>query len=153
MRRLDLILRVRSITRDFSNSIFRESDIIAFLNEGIDRITQVIPEMTELVYLDFNSDEPKMLPKSYHNLLALYASSRCFSQDERHYQGTNLMNEFESKLDDLKNDVEIGRVKIALSDGTTITTGNPNDFVVDDYYDASGDEYDDDVDTGVDGVE
>ena len=35
MNRLDLIRRVRSLTRDFSNAIFRESDIVDYINEGI----------------------------------------------------------------------------------------------------------------------
>ena len=35
MNRLQIIQRVRAITRDFTNSIFREQDIIDFINEEL----------------------------------------------------------------------------------------------------------------------
>ena len=112
MTRLELILRVRAVTRDLSNSIFREQDITAFINEGIDRFVQVIPELANMEYLYSNTDIPKFLPKEYHHLLAVYCASRCFEQDERHYQATTKMNEFEAKLDELKSKIEGGDIKI-----------------------------------------
>jgi hypothetical protein len=86
MNRLQLIQRVRSLTRDFSNSIFRETDIVDYINEGIERITQYIPECRDMNTLDLNTDEVQYLPKSYHSILALYSASRCFFQDERFFQ-------------------------------------------------------------------
>lgn len=111
--RLELLIRrVRSITRDFSNSIFREQDIIDFINEGIDRFKQLIPELESLEYLVAKNETPSLIPSQYISLLAIYSSSRCFTQDERHYQASTLMNEFEIKLEDLRNKIENGEITI-----------------------------------------
>ena len=112
MKRVQLINRVRSLTRDFSNSIFREQDIIDFINEGINRFKQVIPEFSSMDRLLVQDQEPTLIPESYQHLLAVYATSRCFGQDERHYQATTLMNEFETKLDELKQAIENGDITI-----------------------------------------
>lgn len=110
MKRLELIQRVRALTRDFSSSIFREQDIIDFINEGINRFKQVIPELKSIPKLLQKDQEPFPIPEHYHHLLAVYSASRCFGQDERHYQATTLMNEFEVKLDELKQAIENGDV-------------------------------------------
>lgn len=130
MRRLEIIQRVRALTRDFSNSIFREQDIIDFINEGINRFKQVIPELNGLERLLAQQQEPTLIPDQYHHLLAVYSASRCFGQDERHYQATTLMNEFEAKLDELKQAIENGDIQIIDPDtGESIVTENENDYV------------------------
>lgn len=135
MRRIDLTKRVRSFTRDFSNSIFREEDIIDFLNEGIERFQQVIPQLEGLQYLDSNDSVPTMIPPRYQHLLAVYATSRCFNQDERHYQASTYMNEFETKLDELKGKVESGEVEIIDPDtGEPVVVDIPPDYVNDTYF-------------------
>lgn len=127
MRLLELIRRVRTLTRDFTNSIFREQDILDFINEGIYRVKQIIPELEKLERLVEKEEEPKMLPKEYHHLLAVYSASRCFGQDERHYQATTLMNEFEIKMDKLKEDIENGIIKIIDPDTGEEIVSNAND--------------------------
>ena len=112
MQRLELIRRVRSLTRDFSNSIFREQDIIDFINEGINRFKQMVPEFKGLERLLVQNAEPKLIPEQYQHLLSIYTAARCFSQDERHYQSTTLMNEFEVKLDELKQSIDNGKIVI-----------------------------------------
>lgn len=150
MDRLKLEQRVRGLTRDFTNSIFRQSDIIDFINEGIDRFKQVIPEFGGLEYLMTNSAEPTLIPSQYHALLASYSTSRCFGQDERHYQATTFMNEFEQKLDELKSKIESGEIVIKDSDGNAIIVDNDTDYVdLSAYYTS----YNTDVDLGVEGVE
>ena len=134
MNRLELIKRVRNLTRDLSNSIFRENDIIEFLNEGVDRVRQIVPELSSMPHLELHEDVPKYLPESHHSLIALYATSRCFTQDERHYQATNFMNEFEIKMEEFTQNVESGRIKINV-DGVDISAGNANDYVVNNYFD------------------
>lgn len=132
MRLLELIRRVRTITRDFTNSIFREQDIIDFINEGINRVKQIIPEMNKLERLISKDETPKMLPEEYHHLLAVYAASRCFGQDERHYQSTSLMNEFEIKLDKLKENIDNGVIIITDPDtGEDIKSGSNSSEYVD----------------------
>ena len=129
MQRVQIIQRVRALTRDFSNSIFREQDIIDFINEGVDRMKQVIPELKSMEHLLAQQQEPTPLPPRYHHLLAVYSTARCFGQDERHYQSTTHMNEFEVKLDELKSAIENGEVIITDEDGNAITVESPIDYV------------------------
>lgn len=112
MQRLKIVARVRSLTRDFTNSIFRENDIVDFINEAIDRFRQAIPQLKNMKHLLTPTSEPSMLPEQYQHLLAVYAAARCFSQDERHYQATTLMNEFEVKLEEMRSLVESGQIVI-----------------------------------------
>lgn len=135
MKRLDLVRRVRALTRDFSNSIFREEDVIDFINEGIERFQQVIPQLENLPYLLSNDSEPEMIPARYQHLLAVYATSRCFNQDERHYQASTYMNEFETKLDDMKSKIEAGEVNILDPEtGEPILAEHAPDYVTDTYF-------------------
>lgn len=129
MQRSQIVQRVRALTRDFSNSIFREQDIIDFINEGIDRMRQVIPELKNLTYLLTSQQEPTLLPSRYHHLLAVYSTARCFGQDERHYQATTHMNEFEVKLDELKTAIMNGEIVITDPDGNVVIVDLPIDYV------------------------
>ncbi len=129
MQRSHIVARVRSLTRDFSNSIFRETDIIDFINEAIDRIRQAIPELKGMIYLSTNLIEPNLLPEQYHHLLAIYASARCFGQDERHYQASTNMNEFEVKLEELRTAIENGQIIIVDENGEEINSDLPIDYV------------------------
>lgn len=129
MNRLQITQRVRTLTRDLTNSIFREQDIIDFINEGIARFIQVIPELKGMSMLYTHTAEPTLLPLEYRHLLALYSSSRCFSQDERHYQATTLMNEFEVKLEELRTNIENGIVVILDANGKAIISDAPVEYV------------------------
>ena len=124
MKLLELIRRVRTNTRDLTNSIFREQDIIDFINEGIERFQQIIPEFKGMTKLIDKNETVKLIPEEYHHLLAVYSTSRCFAQDERHYQATTLMNEFEIKLDKLKEDIDNGIIEIVDEDGNPIESKN-----------------------------
>jgi len=150
MTRLELVLRVRSITRDFSNSIFREQDIVDFINEGINRFKQRIPELNGMLKLISPAQSVNLLPDEYQELLAIFASSRCYFQDERSYQATTLMNEFEVKLEEFQNDVEAGTI-IIVDPGTDLPVEVTNNI---DYVDNEpywGVSYD--LDDGVEGIE
>lgn len=153
MNRLQLVQRVRTLTRDFSNSIFRESDIIDFINEGIERFKQVIVELESMPTLLTNNNIPILIPKQYRHLLAVYSASRCFSQDERHYQATTLMNEFETKLEEMRIKIDGGELEITDENGDVVlgnSGSNDTDYVdTTAYY---GKRYSN-VDYGVEGVE
>jgi hypothetical protein len=144
MNRAQMVTRVRNLTRDLTNTIFRQEDILEFINEAIDRCGQIIPQLSDMVYLESDSDVPTHLPRAYHSLISIYATGRCFGQDERHYQATTFMNEFEQKMDELKVNVENGRVLIKDVNGNVVDSMLENDFVVDDYYtkDSSYDPFD-----------
>lgn len=156
MDRTKLVSRVRTLTRDFANSVFREADIVDFIDEGIDRVAQVIPELVGLIHLPLATSVPTLIPERFQHLLSIYASSRCFYQDERHYQATNLMNEFEVKLDEFKGLVQSGDVVIVDGTGAAVEVTIPVDYVETKSY--WGDNHtvsftDDDLDLGVEGVD
>ena len=124
-----LTAKVRSLTRDFTNSIFRENDIQDFINESIMRIKQVVPELRSMERLIAPDQKPSLLPEQYHHLLSIYAISRCFAQDERHYQATTYMNEFEVKLEEMKSLIEAGDLIIVDEDGKELVSDNFIDYV------------------------
>lgn len=129
MRRLDITQTVRNNTRDLTNSVFRLTDIVMFINEGVDRMKQIIPQLDGMLSLDVPEQVPNILPSKYHHLLALYATSRCFGQDERHYQATNFMNEFEVKVDEFRSKVENGEIILLDGTGFPITDAYTEDYV------------------------
>lgn len=134
MNRLEMIQRVRSHTRDLTNSVFREVDIVAFLNEGIDRIIQVIPEFADMLPLMANDEVPIILPKQYHHLIPVYSTARCFGQDDRPYQSGTLMNEFETKLAKLEADLRSGELVVLDPEtGLNIIAGNA-EYILNTYY-------------------
>lgn len=131
----ELHSKVRSHGRDFNKTIFRAEDITMFLNEGIDRFAQVMPMLTNVPYLYADDDEVEMIPKEYVHLLANYAIARLMMQDERHYEATTFMNEFELKLGEFKEKVENGEAKlIDPITGEQLDTSLDVDYVTNQYY-------------------
>lgn len=133
MDREELVLRVRKYVRDTTASIFNKVDIEDYINEAIDRVKN-ISALKGMKHLANRDDVPNLLPEEYHYLLSVYSASRCFSQDERHYQSTVFMNEFENKLEDLKNKIENGEVTITDENGNVIKSDNTIDNVKDVYF-------------------
>lgn len=153
MNRLELMGRVRSLTRDLSNAIFREIDVVDYINEGIDRLKQLIPEFTAMDKLSSNTSEPTMLPTQYHHVLALYSASRCFAQDERAYQASTLMNEFELKIEEMRHSIEDGRIKLVHPiTGLPVPTVYEAGYMTENYFEVrSNSSFD--LDEGIEGVE
>lgn len=120
MRRIDIITEVRVMTRDLTNSVFRESDIVIFVNQAIDRMKQLIPQLDAMVSLTAPNQEPIILPSKYHSLISVFATARCFGQDERHYQATTFMNEFEQKMDEFKTAIENGEIVLTDAENNPI---------------------------------
>lgn len=123
MNKTDLTNRVLTLARDFSGALFREADIHFFLNEGIDRVSQVINQLEGMTHLVLGEDNPILMPSKWHHLLAIYATARCFAQDDRHFQSGNYMNEFEMKLQELDAKIQSGEIVIADP-----VTGEPIEF-------------------------
>lgn len=134
MKRSQLVTRVRSLTRDFSGNTFREEDVKEYINEGIDRLMQLFPSFESMTYLETDEDEPILLPKAFHSLLAVFASARLYSQDERAYQSTTLMNEFETKVEELRTRIEDGTIIIKDPDGNVVDVGTDSFYVEDNYF-------------------
>lgn len=148
MNRTQLIRRVRNTTRDLLGTTFREMDIVDFLDEAVDRVRQVIPEF-RMSYLTSNDMSPTHLPESYHSLLATYASASLYFQDDRHHQATVKMNEFETKLAELKASFYAGDVEIVDGAGAPVYADSHAEYVKNAYFEVRGRN----VDTGVEGVD
>lgn len=103
------------------------------INEAIDRVT-IIPQFADMIYLNADADIPIRLPSNFHYLLAIYACARAFDMDERFYEGTQKMNEFETKLDELQRLIEEGKVVIKDGDGEAITDTSAIDYIKDVYF-------------------
>lgn len=135
MNLIELMNKVRRYTRDTTGSLFASEDIQDFLNEGIDRI-RAIPELRNMVKLQTNTDEVNLLPDEYQYFIALYGASRCFTQDEQHYQAEQFMSEFESKLYNLEKDIGSGKIEIKDPNGNTIVDTSRFDAVENVYFDS-----------------
>lgn len=129
----ELINRVRIYTRDFTGSIYRETDIDIFLKESFDRFS-IIPEFSSLSYPLTKTSSITLIPEHYQYLLPIYASSRCLFQDEQDYRAGTLMNEFETKLEELKSLIEGGNIVIKDANGNAIIPVLYEDSVVDVYF-------------------
>lgn len=135
MNHINLIRKVRAHARDFNDTIFRKEDITMFLNEAIDRIIQVLPALNNMPYLVSENDIVEYIPREYVHLLANYSVARLYSQDERHYEATTFMNEFELKLAELKEKIENGEVEIIdPHTGDVLDTSIAIDYVTDNYF-------------------
>lgn len=127
-------LRIQSYTRDFFGTVFREIDFENYINEGIDRMKIDIVELDTMPYLNDDADVPTMLPQSYHYMLALYASSRCYAQDEQHFPAGNYRNEFEDLLRELQAKIANGDIVIKNADGDVIVADTNVEYVTDIYF-------------------
>lgn len=125
----DLRDRVRAMTRDQTNRVFTELDFRMYFDEAIDRLGEVMPEFEGIKYLRGGENEPELLPRQYHYLLANYCASRCFAQDERFFQSAELMNEFEMKLDALNHKVISNEVQIKDKDGNIVIRDFNDEYV------------------------
>lgn len=126
----ELINRVRQYTRDITGSLFTQEDIVAFINEGIDR-TRRYKYFKGMEYLNSLSDEPMLLPPEYHHLLAIYGASRCFTQDEQNYLAQQFMNEYEYKTSEMEQLINDGELII---EGFDESSNKPFDAVKDVYF-------------------
>jgi hypothetical protein len=125
--------------------LFKETDLVSYINEGIDRIGQIIPDLALMSYLTKGEDVPLYLPKAYHHLLAVYGTARAMEQDERHYQGSTFMNEFEVKLHELKDKIDSGDIVLVDEYGDVISTSKKPEYVYDNYFKKKNYEYEDEV--------
>ena len=112
MTRLELMVKSSKLLRDESNTIYAKSFIIDQINESIDRFKQLIPELKGMLYLTIDTDSPILLPEEYQHLLSIYACARCYEVDERHYEASKYMNEFEIKVSNLKDAIASGEIVI-----------------------------------------
>lgn len=100
--------RSRSLVRDLAGGYFSDTDLRLYANEAIDRIKQIIPELRGMKNIQTPADQIIILPEEWQHLISVYVAARLCTQDERFYQATTFMNEFELKLSELKSSIEAG---------------------------------------------
>lgn len=120
MNRKQLVERTQAHLRDFQLTAFREIDVIRFINEGIERVTQLIPKFGYIEPLEYDTAIPTHIPPAYHHLLAVYSASRLFAQDDRFYQASTLMNEFELKISGMLDELLGGDLEAFDKEGNLI---------------------------------
>lgn len=134
MNLTSLALRARSLVRDLTSSLFRELDVFAYINEGIERIIQVIPELHMMNTLNDHLDELYYLPKEWQHIVSIYCASKLCTQDERYYQAGTFMNEFETKLNALKIAFDNGELIIKDPEGNIVDFNKEPEYVTNRYY-------------------
>lgn len=97
----DAITKTRRYLNDQTESVWTNTDIIDFIDEGMLRLQAEMPEF----FYDYTRVEDKNLPinipNKYKALPCIYAASRCFEQDEKRYEAVQKRNEFEQLLQDM----------------------------------------------------
>lgn len=129
----DLITRVRSYTRDTTGTLFTASDVKDFINEAIDKLRQ-IKELENIKHLSNDSDVIVLLPSQYHYMTAVYSASRCFSQDEQHYQAQTYMDEFMGLFSLVELGIKEGTIFIYDENGQIIKDTHEPDSVENVYF-------------------
>ena len=129
----DLITRVRSYTRDTTGTLFTASDVKDFINEAIDKLRQ-IKELENIKHLSNDSDVIVLLPSQYHYMTAVYGASRCFSQDEQHYQAQTYMDEFMGLFSLVELGIKEGTISIYDENGQIIRDTHEPDSVENVYF-------------------
>ena len=129
----DLITRVRSYTRDTTGTLFTASDVRDFINEAIDKLRQ-IKELENIKHLSNDSDVIVLLPSQYHYMTAVYGASRCFSQDEQHYQAQTYMDEFMGLFSLVELGIKEGTISIYDENGQIIKDTHEPDSVENVYF-------------------
>ena len=133
----ELIDRVHNYTNDTTGTLFPSSMVKGFINEAIDKLKQ-IKELEGMTYLNSDTDMPKLIPNYYHYILSVYGASRCFSQDEQHYQAQTYMDEFLNSFSILELGIKEGNIIITDELGNLVTGVNDFDYVIDVYFKGSG---------------
>lgn len=133
----ELIERTHNYTNDTTGTLFPSTIVKGFINEAIDRLKQ-IKELEGMSYLSSDSDVPSLIPNYYHYILAVYGASRCFSQDEQHYQAQTYMDEFTNLKSILELGIKDGSIVITDNNGEAITDVYEFDYVTDIYFKRSG---------------
>jgi len=129
-----LVLRVRSNVNDLNANIFKKALIENYLNEAVDRLRNSM-YFVDMEYLVSDEQIPIILPTQYHHLLAIYATSKCHENDERHFQAGTRMNEFEDKFLQLVSAIENGEVTLRDADGVEMEFDFEYETVKNVYYD------------------
>lgn len=128
---LEAVQDTRILLNDTTESVWTNKQITYYLNEAISIVKKTVPEHFELLtHVQADNDEI-YIDEYYKMLLPLFASARCFDQDEQHYRSTQKMNEFEIRRVEMETDI---LNNLDESEEEIAERANKNDYVIDTYY-------------------
>lgn len=117
--------------KDTTENVWTDNHITYFINEAICIMRKVaVPYFSGLLEVS-NLTDVINIDSDYKFLLPLFASARCFEQDEQNYRAVKQMNEFESRREEVEN-------KIFESDEySALVASNESEGVADVYFDST----------------
>jgi hypothetical protein len=128
------ITDVRRVLNDDTEDVWTDDDIIAYVNEAILIIKNTIPIYFDtLVEIDDSADTIE-IESVYKPLITLFASARCFEQDEQDYRGQKQMNEFESRRVEMEDKILDSDAYQAKLDAAILAGTVTEDYVRDVYF-------------------
>lgn len=96
------ITDTRRHLKDTTENVWTDDDITYFINEAINIIRKVaVPYFDDLVEV-VNTSDTILIDNEFKFLIPIFASARCFEQDEQNYRATKQMNEFESRREEME---------------------------------------------------
>lgn len=126
----NVITDTRRYLKDKTQSIWTDADITAFVNDAIRIVKNSLPlYFANLVPVSLPND-PIAINDNYGFLFGLYASSRCFEQDEQNYRAVQKMNEFENRRTEMINEILDSDEYADL----LVQSGGTTDYITDAYY-------------------
>lgn len=104
------IIDTRRHLKDTTQNVWTDDDIKQFINDAIALIRKSVPlYFVNLYPVPYDDDGVQNftinIDPDYELLIPIFASARCFEQDEQHYRAVQKMNEFESRKIDMVNEI------------------------------------------------
>ena len=96
--------------KDTTQNVWTDSDIKQFINDAIALIRKSVPLYFAALYpvpydIEGTPSYTINIDSDYELLIPIFASARCFEQDEQNYRAVQKMNEFESRKVDMVNEI------------------------------------------------
>lgn len=133
----DVIAQTRVHLKDTTQNVWTNADIVIFCNDAIRIIRKTVPlYFTALVPVAANA-ETVHIDSDYEYLIPLFCAARCFEQDEQHYRAVQKMNEFETRREEMMNEV---LASDEYADLLAAQGDNDGDYVRDVYHGATTDD-------------
>ena len=105
------IIDTRRHLKDSTQNVWTDEDIKYFIDEAIGLIKNSLPLYFATLHKIEDVDPLDVTPTAIHiktdyeMLIPVFASARCFEQDEQNYRAVQKMNEFESRKVDMMNEI------------------------------------------------
>lgn len=133
------ILDTRRHLKDSTQNVWTDADIKYFIDEAIALIKSTLPLYFATLHKIADAEVADTTPTVIHiktdytMLISVFASARCFEQDEQNYRAVQKMNEFEARKIDMVNEILDSDEYAAMFESASV------DVVKDVYFNSSND--------------